>query len=208
MSNDINAIGTILGTDVDKASKFKIDVKYEWIDPPIYKFLGTYFPSETTYHPLLNHSDYEIASNLFSIRGAPNLSDQKKTEYEEKVERIVKDSYYLNAYGNNNFSCLILIMLALFLLFSGNVAGYYAVLFLTFCVFIYNNLMGYPSAKAMGTVKWNEFINSFSAEINSGNTPKAILEKYKQDRDRENALQAQLYAQSRSNTAFNLAFRR
>jgi hypothetical protein len=192
MENPVKDIGLISGTNIDVVSKFNIATGFDWIDPPISPLLGTYFPMEATYHPLLNHSDYEIATNILSIHGATDLSEDKKKEYTEKVADIIKDSYYLQNYCSVNICYIILLVIGLILLISGADIWILGGLFVGILLFTaFTQLILFPYSKSRGISKWNEFSRDFGAKLRAaGDTPKSVLESYKSDKFREEDIQA------------------
>lgn len=174
------------GIRADKALSFNVQNKFEWRDPPVSGVIGKIWPTEATYHPLLNNTNYEIAYTMAAIEGEESLSAEEKDMYKRKVKDIVVDAPGV-IYRGRAYLCgiLVVVCLLLILVSSGglNTLLWFIIAGLTVGVFYYM-AKSVLFAPAEGLENWSNFSNEFSAAINSGKTISAILDGFRASDDR------------------------
>lgn len=188
-ANDvIDKIALMQGKNIKNIEKFTVSTGFSWIEPPA-TFIGEIFPSETTYHPLLNNTNYEIATNIFSVEGSDLPNDAKKM-YKAKIQAIVEDSFYLKSLASSRVVYTLMIIFIIFLIItSSGIAQIVSAVAVLLLYALYRNLWVYPPNKVEGRTKWNEFTNRYNASQASGSTPQAILESFRIDDQQVAALQ-------------------
>jgi hypothetical protein len=181
-----------MGINVKKAMSFQVDPGFAWIEPPISGILGYINPNESTYHPLLENTNYEIASNLFSVEGATTLSQEQKNIYKAKIKGIVENAYVIKEKGSiykaTIFLIIIIIVIMILLFIQGNstiiyILSGFAVVSLLFIGYKY--LIGIPTAIGDGIKDWNTFSNKLSSYTASGLTANNILNKFSENENTE-----------------------
>jgi hypothetical protein len=192
--NIINSAGLLFGKNVKQIENFKVASGFSWREPPV-SWIGNIYPTETTYHPLVVNSDYEIATNLFSLEGATDdngapLDEAKKNMYRAKIKKIVEDSEYLQELNFSRMIYTIFIISIIILLIFKQYEIAVAPLFGIFLLCAYNHVYKYEVAKSNGLNKWSEFANRLNSEQLSGSTPQAILDKFRISEEHEKELQA------------------
>ncbi len=184
MDKVANVLESSSGIKSEKALNFNMDNQLMWRDPPISP-LGYIWPTDETYHPLFKGSSYEIASNLVSIEGEKSMSDEEKNIYKNKVQQVVINAPYIKAMGNVYiFAILIVITIILIVIFRSNIfiiAGVVLAVGL-----IYNLIYAFTMASGAGYNRWADFMNRYNAHSASGSTVDEILNKFREDEDREN----------------------
>jgi hypothetical protein len=184
-----------MGFDTKKVLNFNISTGFDWREPPLSGVIGHLFPTDDTYHPLLNNSNYEIATNLFSVEGS-NLSDMEKEKYKNKIKDVVINAYNVKGMAFIYHSIIILIIFViLFLYFSStnnNIGKIFSYILASLSAFlmvigIYKVVL----AKGYGYNDWKTFETKFSAHNVSGATSKSILEKFQSEFDKEKYIEIQ-----------------
>lgn len=186
------------GKHMDKLMNFKVASGFSWREPPV-SWIGNIFPTESTYHPLVVNSDYEIAMNLYSLEGATDdngtpLSDGVKQMYRKKIRTIVEDSDYLQSLFVSRMIYVILIILIVVLIIFESYATAIIPIIIILVRAIYMNLVGYDLAKQDGLNRWSNFENTMSSKFNSGDTPEAVLKKLEASEEHQKELQAKYHA--------------
>ena len=79
-----------------QALTFDLDIGYQWHDAPI-SAIGPFFPTNSTYHPLLNHTRADIAQHFTAINSSEKYTDDQKRLYQAKIQQIVENGPYIKA---------------------------------------------------------------------------------------------------------------
>jgi hypothetical protein len=197
-ADPVQSLGFMQGVDVSKASNFKVASGFSWRDAPYSPILGYLFPGETTYHTLMNASDYELASNLFSISGS-NMRDDEKKIYTDKMREIVVDNPYLNYVCTKNMIIIVLLIIAALIFFGSNQLDPNTTNILLFLIggiiFLQSiALLGEGFMKSQGEARWNDFTTMINAKLASGKSATALLQEIN---DKDDIRKMELkYAQS------------
>lgn len=173
------------GLNASKTLQFNVSNDFNWIDEPISQ-IGYIYPTDTTYHPLVYQSNYEIAQNLFTIQGS-NLSPEDKNKYTNKVKKIVEKSTYVRSMGSVYFTFLILAIITLIAIMFGfaNKTPFIIIAFIMLFYIGANFVYAQTMADGVGKTIWFDFINTYNSLNNSGKTAAAILQELKNDNVRE-----------------------
>lgn len=184
MKASVNVAEATSGIKASKTLNFQVGTGFSWRDPPL-SWAGYIYPTDSTYHPLLNHSNYEIATNLYSVEGS-GLPEDQKNIYKNKIKDIVESSYEVKTWGGIYFTLIIfafiILLVLLFIIidfptgaiFSGIAGG------VCFIVLLWK-FFGLVSAKGKGIESWQNFEMAFNAAQSAGSTPLSILDKLKGD---------------------------
>jgi hypothetical protein len=203
----------IRGKNINRLMNFKVASGFSWREPPV-SWIGNIFPTESTYHPLVVNSDYEIAMNLYSLEGAIDdngapLSDGVKQMYRKKIRTIVEDSDYLQSLFTSRMIYVILIILIIILIIFESYATAIFPIIIILVRAIYMNMVGYDIAKQDGLNRWSNFENTMNSKFNSGDTPEAVLKKLEAIDEHNKEIQAKYHAagmsHNTSTTGTNLA---
>lgn len=189
-SDMIKDISTAQGVNIDYAKqatrKLIKATGFVWKDAP-YLWYGDIFPSEFSYHSLVENSDYELASTMLSLQGS-DLPEQEKERISKQIERIVCDSYYLKTVNRVNSTHVVCVIAIIALICVSLISehNYYVWLLIPVVVIIlnliyYKLLWGYDEAKSKGFDRWSTFMTNFRGKLDSGSTPKDILDDYQKN---------------------------
>jgi hypothetical protein len=183
-----------LGINTKKAFALNLDPGFSWVEPSS-SLISVINPTKNNYHPLLEFTNHEIASNLFSIEGAKKLTDEQKEYYKKRVEDIVKNSYYVKERGRLYKSTIVLvifiIIIIILLLYSkGQSIGFLKLIvigvpILAFINIVYILLISYNEARGRGVREWDEFSKDLGSKINSGQMTHVILKEYENNQNME-----------------------
>jgi hypothetical protein len=178
----LNAAELGTGQDYDKTKNAKVTTAYRWQEPPISP-LGYIFPSDSTYHPLLNNSNYEILYNRAAIEGAQDLSEEEKNKYRTAVEKIVTEAPYIKAMGGVYlFSILAILMLVVMYFFpamQNTISKYVLIGFMAAAAI--NGIYASAFAKGVGTQTWVDFTMKLNSSQYSGQSVAKILSDWAQE---------------------------
>lgn len=174
----------VAGINADKALKFQVGTGFSWRDPPISP-LGYVFPSDSTYHPLLNSSNYEIATNLFSVEGS-GLPESEKNLYKKKIKDIVESAHAVKVWGNIYLAFIIIVTAILMMVLFAYVGWESArilsnIMLICGILFLGAVSFGLIGASGLGINDWYRFESVYNAAQSSGSTPQRILEQMKMD---------------------------
>jgi len=188
-----NTLGAVTGVRSNQLNTFNSSLLGPYTFPkPKTGLIATIFPSENTVHPLFNHDYLEIATQIYAVMEAPNITN--KQEVITEVRDVVVNSYVQSATARIYQILIVGTLLLIFLIYIGK-----NVTFVVIGTVVLAALAWYDAeynAPGRGTTYWNEFYTDFNTKSNSFEKFK-VLEMYSNDKnkqlDRETAL-----AQSRS----------
>ncbi len=194
----------VAGINAEKALKFQVGTGFSWRDPPLSLF-GYLFPSDSTYHPLLNSTNYEIATNLFSVEGS-GLPDSEKTIYKNKIKDIVMTAPRIKAMGKIYLMiivfAIILLLGIIFTSYDFMSSGALLLMFVGMCILTSASyLITMFDVDGDGYRNWYQFESAYNAAQASGSTPQHILEKMKMDEHTEQELHAKYQAVNMPNNS-------
>jgi hypothetical protein len=189
--NTPSNIHVISSTDANVGVDLRSNVNADFIfmEPPLVQGLWYVFPNESTYHPLIKSSNYEILTNLISIEEAGNLNKEQKEETQNKVKKIVEEAPMIQSRAKAiGFVIGFIICLVLILLFGNN--KFFSFLIGIFLLLVVVFTVDFALlAKARGKNVWNDFTIKYNAAKRSQNV-NALLKKFEDEESRMLHLEA------------------